>query len=111
MAVFKGVNEDGLIITCECGCGDMVKLEFEPDDYSNEIFFMTYYNANWGRDQAGAFDVFKEKMRKIWRIIRNKDHHYSDIRMNKTDFEVFKEYVNSAKIEPRKTYCSNSMKV
>ena len=40
------------------------------------------------------FGVLKEKMKKIWSIIRNKDHYYLDIVMSKEDFQEFKEWIN-----------------
>lgn len=96
MAVFKDVNEDGLIITCGCGCGDTVKMEFDIEG-GYEYFFMAYAKSDWYNEQHGVFDRLVGKLHKIWRIIRNKDHHYSDIRMTRADFEVFKEYINSVR--------------
>ena len=95
MSVFRKVNDSGIIITCDCGCGDTVIIECESSDDDTGYFFMTYANYNWHTEQLGSFDIFKEKLKKIWRIIRNKDHHYSDIRMDREDFKVFKDYINS----------------
>lgn len=106
MPIYRDIRdgEDGMIVSCDCGCGDTVKLEFDVDDPFGgpDFFFMSYYNSNWYRDQHGAFDAFREKIRKIWRIIRNKDHHYSDIRMSREEFEEFRKYVNSIPVGEKK---------
>lgn len=57
--------------------------------------YCTYLNGNWYRDQGMTIlDVIKLKLKKIWAIIRNKDFYYSDIRMTRKDFEVFREYID-----------------
>lgn len=86
----KNEKEDMLIVSCRCGCGDTVVLEIDQED----IAFMTYYNSNWGREQAGPFGLFREKIRKIWRIICNKDHHYSDIMLTNEGLKEFRDYIN-----------------
>lgn len=55
---------------------------------------MSYLNGDFYRGQYGVFRCMVEKLKKIWRIIRNKDFYYTDVRMNKEDFQKFKEYVN-----------------
>lgn len=42
------------------------------------------------KEQAG----FIKKLKKIWIIIRNKDFYYSEIILNKKDWEEDKKWVN-----------------
>ena len=95
MAVFKNDNGDELIVIDDYGCENAVRLKIGSEYGNDHYFVMNYMNPNWYRDQNGSFDVFVWKLKKIWRIIRNKDHYYSDIMMSRADFEVFKEYINS----------------
>lgn len=94
MAVLTSKDEKDLIVTCSCGCEDSVHLcivRWSEDDYA----FMMFMNGSFSSEQDKTFwKVFKEKVKKIWAIIRNKDFYYHDIRMNKEDFETFKEYIN-----------------
>lgn len=55
---------------------------------------MSYMNGNFYKDQYGMLGILKEKLKKIWAIIRNKDYYYSDVVMNGEDFNRFKEYIN-----------------
>lgn len=51
---------------------------------------MTYLSGNWYKEQAG----FIKKLKKIWAIIRNKDFYYSEIILNKKDWEEYKKWIN-----------------
>ena len=94
-SVLKSADGKDLILTCNCGCGDAIHFRIDTED-PDYYFWMSYMNGNWYRDQNHSVcDVFRTKLKKIWRIIRNKDHHYSDIVMTPEDFEKFREYVNS----------------
>jgi hypothetical protein len=39
--------------------------------------------------------VLCKKLKRILAIIMNKDHHYADTFLTKTEFEEFKEYINA----------------
>lgn len=97
MSIFMNKDKTELIVTCGCGggagCGDAahIKINFDDHDYA----FISYMNGNFYKDQDGALRTLWWKLKKIWAIIRNKDHYYSDIVMNKEEFETFREYVNS----------------
>lgn len=89
MAVFKNFKDDELIISCKCGCDEGIHFaicDYKDGDYA----FVTHTSSNYYREQC----TFREKLKKIWAIIRNKDYYYSDVCMDKNDFEQFKEWVN-----------------
>ena len=95
MAVLKTDDNKELIITCECGCDDSIHFCVSEDEETyNYYAIMSYMNGNFYKDQYGMFGVLKEKLKKIWAIIRNKDYYYSDVVMNGEDFKRFKEYIN-----------------
>ena len=95
MAVLRNKDGTELFISCDCGCEQGVHIRVDKED--NDMYFlMTYTNGNWYSDQNKTVrTVIREKLKKIWCIIKNKDFHYSDISMTPKDFQEFKEYINS----------------
>ena len=95
MAVMISKDKNDLIVTCKCGCNDGIHLHIENDE--DDYVYQCFTNGNFYKEQDGMLDVLKNKLKKIWAIIRNKDYHYSDIMMNKEDFEQLREYINQVK--------------
>ena len=90
MAVFKNFDDDELVISCKCGCDE--GIHFRIHDYKDgEYAFVSFTNGNFYSEQKHPL---REKLKKIWAIIRNKDFYYSDICMTKEDFDQFKEWIN-----------------
>ena len=97
MAVFFNKDRNELIVNCKCGCEDSVHIRIDTNDYDYYAIW-TYMNGNFYTDQNDkVFRTIGRKLKKIWAIIRNKDYYYSDVVMNKADFEEFREFVNSVK--------------
>ena len=96
MAVMISEDKKDLIVTCKCGCQDAIHLKVDDEDKDVDYYaIQTYMNGNWYRDQDDrVFRNIGRKLKKIWAIIRNKDYYYSDVVMNKEDFEQFKKWVN-----------------
>lgn len=95
MAILRSKDGKELLVNCTCGCdcGVLFKVDKEDDDY---YCFMTYTNSRFYTEQCeGMWRVLCKKLKRIWAIIRNKDHHYADTFLTKTEFEEFKEYINS----------------
>ena len=93
MAVFYNKDKTELVVTCKCSCGDAVHIVVDKED--NDYYcIISYMNGNFYKDQGGAFATFKEKCKKIWAIIMNKDYYYSEVIITKEEFETFKEYIN-----------------
>ena len=85
-----------LVVTCNCGCEEGVHIiKIEPDEYDDSVAYLAYISGNFYKEQEKSFwNIFRDKIKKIFCIIRNKDFYYSDIRMDKEDFQQFKEYIN-----------------
>lgn len=92
MAVLKSSDDNELIISCSCGCDEGIHIKI--DDNYGDYAYQVFTNGNFYKEQYGAFGTLKEKLKKIWAIIRNKDYYYSDIVMSKEDFQEFKEWIN-----------------
>lgn len=96
MATLISKDKKDIYIDCDCGCNEGIRFQIEKFDENDSFCFMTFTNGNFYRDQNDTvIDVFRKKFKKIWAIIRNKDFYYSDVILNKSDFEDFKEYINS----------------
>lgn len=94
MSVLLNKDKTELIVTCKCG-QDAAHFRIDKDEY-NYYCIATLLSGNWYRDQGDKIlRVIGRKLKKIWAIIRNKDFYYSEIIMNKDEFEEFREYVNS----------------
>lgn len=94
MAVMKSKDGKNLIVDCNCGCDEGLRIrinEFDEDTYA----ILTYTSGNFYKNQKlSCWSIFKLKCKKIWRIIRGKDYCYSEILVSKEEFKELKEYLN-----------------
>lgn len=99
MSVFKTKNNQELIITCNCGCDESFHIKIEPiyEDEYETYALISYMNGKFYTDQLSGWNTIKKKLKKIWAIITNKDYYYSDVILNKNQFEEFREYINQIK--------------
>lgn len=93
MSVLLNKEKNELMINCNCGCDEGIFIRIDEDPDYEDYAYITYLNSHWYSEQYGAWDVFKKKLKKIWSIIRNKDHYYSDIIMSKEDFKTFADFI------------------
>ena len=98
MSVLRSKDGNELIVTCTCGCEDAIHIRVDKDPWDmgfDDFALMSYMSGNWYHEQnQSMWDVIRLKFKKIWRIIRNKDHHYSDIRMTAAEWDEFKHFIN-----------------
>lgn len=93
-------KNDEIILCCECGCDNGIHIKIDTDyAEDNLVGYMSYTNGNFYRDQFSVWKTFRNKLKKIWAIIRNKDYYYSDILLTKEDFITYRNYLNSIKID------------
>ena len=95
MSVLKNKDGTELLVDCHCGCdsGIRFKIDKEDDDY---YCFASYTNGKFYTEQCeGMWRVFRKKLKKIWAIIRNKDFYYTEFFMTNSEFDEFREYINS----------------
>ena len=76
---------------CQCGCTNGVVLRAEDD--MGLGCDMTLVSDNYYLMQMTAWTRFKEKCKRIWCILRNKEYCYFSIYMAKDDLEEFKKFV------------------
>ena len=93
MAVMISKDGSDLIVDCNCGCDEGFRIKVDKQDEEN-YFLVSYMNGNFYRDQnEKIWSVIRKKIKKIWRIIKNKDYCYSEICMSKNDFKEFQKYI------------------
>ncbi len=92
MAVLKSADGTEMIVSCNCGCDESIHFKVDRDDELDLYCFFSYLSGHFYKEQEnGAW----KKLKKIWAIIRNKDYYYSDVCMNKKQFEEFRAYIDS----------------
>lgn len=88
------VNEKGKrykTMFCKCGCGNGVILKADNDkDFGVSLQLVSdnfYAGCNNRRN------LFKERVKRIWYIIRGKEYCYFDLLIDKDELQEFKEFV------------------
>lgn len=87
-------NKTGALY-CSCGCEDGVLLKAEIDDW--ELVELSLVSDSFYTHQKNIMS-FREKCKRIWNILKNEEYEYFNIIVNKKDFNEFKKFVNSIKI-------------
>ena len=92
--IMTNKEKDSLTLYCSCGVSDGVLLRtdtFGGLDIAlvSDIFYTS---------QKSRWDIFKEKCKRIWFIIRNKEYSYFDILVEPEDMKEFKEFVNKIEV-------------
>ena len=97
MAIMKSKDGKNLIVDCNCGCDEGLRIrinEFDEDTYA----ILTYTSGNFYKDQKlSCWSIFKLKCKKIWRIIRGKDYCYSEILISKEEYNELKDFINNTR--------------
>ena len=95
MAVLRSKDGKELILNCRCGCDESLMFKVDRDD-PDYYMVGSYISGNFYKDQDYTiWRVIKNKIKKIWCILMNKDFYYAEIILNGEDFKEFKEYINS----------------
>lgn len=96
MSVLFNQERTEMIISCDCCCdsGYHFRIEKNKIEDFEDYCFCTVLNGNWYMEQDKTLmKIWFNKLRKIWAILRNKDHYYSEVVMSKKDFEEFKHWI------------------
>lgn len=84
------MKENEYVTFCNCGCGSGVVLKFDNED--NDLSMQLVSDNFYVMQDKGKMS-FKEKMKRIWYIIRGKEYCYFDILIEKNELQEFKEFV------------------
>ena len=93
MSVLISKDKKDLLIDCYCGCSSGIHFRIDTED-PDMYMIMSYVNSNWYKDQTTGWGRFKDKIKKICCILRNKEYRYAEQVITKEGFEQFREYIN-----------------
>lgn len=95
MPAFITKDKKELILDCKCGCDDAMKFIVDLEDADSDIImFATFLTSKWYSKQKTLRYRFADKVKRIWKVLRNKDYCYAEQVLTKEDFKTFKEYIN-----------------
>lgn len=89
--VINGSKNKYKTMFCKCGCGNGVILKADNDkDFgiSLQLVSDNFYGGYSNRKNS-----IKEKIKRIWYIIRNKEYCYFDILIDRNELQEFKEFI------------------
>ena len=69
----------------------MLKLDSFDD---GKTAFLSIVSNRFSTEQEGCIFRLKEKIKRIWYILRNKEYCYFEVCMNESDLQEFKDFVN-----------------
>lgn len=87
----KSKDEKYCGLYCSCGCENGVILNAEKDEDFG--CYISLVSDNWYTSQLTGWIRFKERCKRIWKILANKEHHYFSICLDGEDIKEFKEFV------------------
>ena len=76
---------------CSCGCENGVVFKAERDEDIG--YYISLVSDNWYVSHLTGWTHFKEKCKRIWKILRNQEYHYFGICVDREDIKEFKEFV------------------
>lgn len=87
--IMTNKEKDSLTLYCSCGVADGVLLRVDSlGGLDIALVSDTFYTS-----QKSSWDIFKEKCKRIWSIICNKEYIYFDICIEPEDLKEFKRFV------------------
>ena len=83
-------------IYCNCGCNNGVTLKIEKDEFFDDCidYNLSLVSDNYYLSQHTNWSRFKEKCKRIWQIIRNKEYQFFDICLNEEDLSSFYKFIS-----------------
>lgn len=84
------MKDSEFVAFCKCGCGNgiVLKADNEDEEVSLQIVSDNFYTMQ----NKGKMSL-KEKIKRIWYIIIEKEYCYFDILIGKEELQEFKEFV------------------
>lgn len=89
------MKDSEYVMFCKCGCknGVTFKVESEGKNWERELSIQLVSDNYYLMQNKGKMRI-KEKLKRIWYIITNREYCYFDIVIDMGEFEDFKNFVN-----------------
>lgn len=84
------MKENEFITFCKCGCGNGIVLKADNED--EEVSLQIVSDNFYFMQNKGKMSI-KEKIKRIWYILKGKEYCYFDILIGKDELQEFKEFV------------------
>ena len=84
------MKENEFVTFCKCGCGNGIVLKADNED--GEVSLQIVSDYFYLMQNKGKMSI-KEKIKRIWCIIKGKEYCYFDIVIEKDELQEFKEFV------------------
>lgn len=76
---------------CKCGCGNGIIIK--ADDDKDWGVSLQLVSDNFYTNQKNIHTMIKEKWKRLWSVLRNKEYCYFDILIEPSELKEFKEFV------------------
>lgn len=91
--IMTNKEKDTIALLGSCGISEGVVLQVDScgndiDGYDISLVSDTYY-----LDHYTEKNRFREKLKRIWKILRNQEYYYFDIYVSAEDIKEFKKFV------------------
>ncbi len=84
------MKKNEYVTFCKCGCGEGVVLK--ADNTDNELSLQLVSDNFYLMQNQGKMSL-KEKLKRIWFIIRGKEYCYFDILIDEDELQEFKKFI------------------
>ena len=88
-----GNKKDYETMFCKCGCGNGVIIKADNTDKDLGVL-LQLVSDNYYNNGNSRIMTLKEKLKRIWYIITNKEYCYFDILVNENELKEFKDFVS-----------------
>ena len=88
--MFMSNENNNCAVFCNCGCNNGVILKAMDDDNEIEISLVS---DTFHSDHTSVWQRFKEKCKRIWKIICNKEYQYFSIYLSTDDLNDFGYFI------------------
>ena len=93
MSVMISEDKKDFIVDCKCGCCEGIRFRFDKDD-EDWYLLLSITSGDFYNKQNKKWHTLKEKIKRIWFVLKNRDYLYCDIILSKKDFDEFKKLIN-----------------
>ena len=87
----KDKDEKYCGLFCSCGCDSGIVFNAKKDEDFG--YYISLVSDNWYTSQLSGWIRFKEKLKRIWKILKNEEYYYFGICLEDKDIKEFKEFV------------------
>lgn len=88
--MFILMKENEFVTFCNCGCGNGIVLKADNED--EEVSLQIVSDSFYIMQDKGKMSL-REKIKRIWYIVKGKEYCYFDILIGKDELQKFKEFV------------------